>query len=173
MAMNTLKSYSILVKETWIKSSGILFWGSIHQTFKMSEGVTAKYPWKGSKVNILLYINDPRPWFQKPKSCSESKLLKEAIHIKEKYQKHEYQFSKSSSSSMSWKVNTSLTQKDTMDRRAWIKFREKGIWKTQKNKRFKRHKSAIGMGMRNKWIVMFTICYDPMVSKLESTQRQK
>ena len=35
-----------------------------------------------------------------------------------KVSKHEYRIAKSSSSSMSLKVNTSLTQKDTMDRRA-------------------------------------------------------
>ena len=63
----------------------------------------------------------------------------------------------------------SLTQKDTMDRRASIKFRKKGIWRTPKNKKFKRHKSAIGMGMRNKWIMLFTTCYNPVVSKPEAT----
>ena len=43
---------------------------------------------------------------------------------------------------MRWKVNTSLTQKDTVDRRAWIKFKKKGTWRTHKNKRFKRHKKC-------------------------------
>ena len=38
-----------------------------------------------------------------------------------------------------------------------------------KELKFKWHKSAVGMGMRNKGIVMFTICYNPMVSKLETT----
>ena len=47
------------------------------------------------------------------------------MHIKAKYQKHEYQSAKSSSPSMRWKVNTSLTQKDTMDGRAWIKNSER------------------------------------------------
>ena len=30
-----------------------------------------------------------------------------------------------------------------------------------------------GMGMRNKRIYLFTICYDPMVLELETTQRQR
>ena len=38
-----------------------------------------------------------------------------------------------------------------------------------KELKFKRHKSAIGMGMRNKGIVLFTICYNPVVSKIETT----
>ena len=37
-----------------------------------------------------------------------------------------------------------------------------------KEQKFEQHKSAIGMGMRNKGIVLFTICYDPVVSKLET-----
>ena len=36
--------------------------------------------------------------------------------------------------------------------------------------KFKWHKSAIGMGMRNKGIVLLTICYDPVVSELETTK---
>ena len=36
--------------------------------------------------------------------------------------------------------------------------------------KFKWHKNAVGMGMRNKGIVLFTICYNgPVVSKLETT----
>ena len=46
------------------------------------------------------------------------------MHIKAKYQKNEYQSAKISSLSMSSKVNTSLTQKDTMDGRAWIKIQK-------------------------------------------------
>ena len=41
------------------------------------------------------------------------------MYIKTK--SYEYQIAKSSSPSVSWKLNTSLTQKDTMDRGAWIK----------------------------------------------------
>ena len=33
---------------------------------------------------------------------------------------------------------------------------------------FKWHKSPIGMGMRNKGIVLFTICYNPVVSELKN-----
>ena len=37
---------------------------------------------------------------ENPKGYQESKLLKEAMHIKAKYQKHEFQIAKSSSPSM-------------------------------------------------------------------------
>ena len=53
--------------------------------------------------------------------------------IKAKYWIMWVQIAKSSSPSVSWKLNVSLTQKDTMDRRAWIKFRRKGIRRTQKD----------------------------------------
>ena len=38
-----------------------------------------------------------------------------------------------------------------------------------KELKFEEHKSAVGMEMRNKRIMLFTICYNPMVSKLETT----
>ena len=38
-----------------------------------------------------------------------------------------------------------------------------------KELKFKRHKSAVGMGMRNKRIILFTIYYNLVVSKLETT----
>ena len=41
---------------------------------------------------------------------------------------HEYKIAKSSSSSMSWKLHTSLTQKDTMDRGTWIENSERKAW---------------------------------------------
>ena len=48
----------------------------------------------------------------------------------------------SSSPSMSWKLNTSLTQKDTMDRGAWIKFQKECMQKDSKeDKSPKKHKS--------------------------------
>ena len=43
------------------------------------------------------------------------------------------------------------------------------ICKGEKSK--KAQKVQNGMGMRNKGIFMFTICYYPMASKLEATQR--
>ena len=49
-----------------------------------------------------------------------------------------------------------------------LKFSKKGQKEDsyQKELRFKGHKSAVGMGMRNKRIILFTLCYNPMVSKL-------
>ena len=43
---------------------------------------------------------------------------------------------------MSGKLNSSLTQKDTMDRGAWIKFRKKGVRRTQEDKRSTSTKGA-------------------------------
>ena len=53
-----------------------------------------------------------------PKCYQESKLLQEEIHIKAKYQKHEFQIAENYSPSVSLKANSSLTQKDIMDRGA-------------------------------------------------------
>ena len=49
-----------------------------------------------------------------------------------------------------------------------LKFSKKGLHEDsyQKELRFKRHKSAVGMGMGNKRIILFTFCYNPVVSKL-------
>ena len=56
---------------------------------------------------------------------------------------YEYKIAKSSSPSMSWKLNTSLTQKDTMDRGAWIKNSERNAWGGLKGtKGSQAHKSA-------------------------------
>ena len=68
-----------------------------------------------------------------------------------------------------------LSQKRTL----WIEglepsFRKKAIRedsKGQKSRRIKRMQN--GMGMRNKRIYMFTICYNPMVSNLEAIQRKR
>ena len=38
-----------------------------------------------------------------------------------------------------------------------------------KELKFKRHKSAVGMGMGNKRIWLFTFCYNPVASKLYTT----
>ena len=97
-------------------------------------------------------------------------LLRKQYVSKQSIELYEYKIAKSCSPSMSWKLNISLTQKDTMDRGAWIKkFRKKGM---QEDILIKK-KVQNGMGMRNKWIFMFTICYDPVVSKLEATRRQR
>ena len=42
-----------------------------------------------------------------------------------------------------------------------------------KDKSPKAQKVQNGMGMRNKSIFLFTIRYNPVVSKLEATQRQR
>ena len=56
-----------------------------------------------------------------------------------------------------------------MDRGALNKIQKERQMEDSKELKFKWHKSAVGMGMRNTGIVLFTICYNPMVSKLETT----
>ena len=61
---------------------------------------------------------------EKLKAIKSQNSLKK-IHIKAKDQKHEFQIAQSSSPSVRWKENSSLTQNDTMDIGAWIKFKKK------------------------------------------------
>ena len=127
---------------------------------------------KQGKQYIIYKWSHAKNW--KPKGLKESKLLRKQCISKQSTKSYEYKIAKSSSPSVSWKLNTSLTQKDTMDRRAWIKkFRKKGMRRTQRTKVQKHKKVQNGMGMRNKWIFLFTRFYDPVVSKLEATQRQR
>ena len=66
-------------------------------------------------------------------------------------------------------------QKISHKRTLWIeelelKFRKKGKQEDSKgDKSPKAQKVPNGMGMRNKQIYLLTICYDPVVSKLETT----
>ena len=137
--------------------------------------MTEKYPWKGSRVNSILYLNDPMPRIERQKENKSQKTPKKAICIKTKYWTILVQDCQSSSPSVRWKINTSLTQKDTMDRGAWIKnFREKAKRRTQnKGQKSKSTKVQNGMGMRNTQIFLFTICYNLMLSKLEATRRER
>ena len=47
----------------------------------MSEGVTTKGPWKGSRVNSILYINDPMPGIKCQKEDKSKKTPMKAIFI--------------------------------------------------------------------------------------------
>ena len=137
----------------------------------------AKDPWRRNKVNNILYLKDPMPRIESQTANKSQITPKKAICIKTKYWTILVQDCQSSSLSMSWKLNTSLTQKDTMDRGAWIKFRKKGMQenskRTKRTKRSKSTKVQNGMGMRNKRIFLFTICYNPVVSKLGAIRRQR
>ena len=62
------------------------------------------------------------------------KLLRKQCISKQSTKSYEYKIAKSSSPSVSWKLNTSLTQKDTMDIGSWINFKKKGTRKTQNDK---------------------------------------
>ena len=154
--MNTLKSCLIPVKQLKIKRSGILFRGSIHLTLKNVLGGDNKRSMerKQGKQYIIYKWSHAKNW--KPKGYEESKLLRKQCVWKQSAESYEYKIAKSSSPSVSWKLNTSLTQKDTMDRGAWIKnFLERryagGLNKGQKSKSTKVQN---GMGMRNKRIFL-------------------
>ena len=67
--------------------------------------MTAKDPSRGSRVNSILYLNDPMPRIESQKANKSQKTPKKAICIKTKY----------------WTI---LVQ-DTMDRGAWIKISER------------------------------------------------
>ena len=72
------------------------------------------------------------------------KLLRKQYVSKQSTELHEYKIAKSSSLSVRWKLNTSLTQKDTKDRGAWIKkFRKKGMQEDSKERtKVQKQKSA-------------------------------
>ena len=73
-----------------------------------------------------------------------------------------------------WAENTSLTQKETMDRGAWIKIqKERHAGGLKKDKKVQKHKSAKWHGNEEQWIFLFTICYNPVVSELGATRRQR
>ena len=62
-----------------------------------------------------------------------------------------------------------------MDRGDWIKIqKERHAGGLIKNKKVQKHKkSAKWHGNEEQMNILFTICYDPVVSKLEATQRQR
>ena len=74
-----------------------------------------------------------------PKGRQESENSYESNMYQNKVLNHiSTRIAKSSSPSMSWKLNTSLTQKGTMDRGAWIKIQKERhawglIWKGKKS----------------------------------------
>ena len=79
----------------------------------------------------------------KAKRLIRVRTPKKAIFIKTKYWIIWVQIAKSSFPSVSWKLNVSLTHKDTMDRRGWIKFRKKGMSRTQKDKKSTNEKCQV------------------------------
>ena len=82
----------------------------------------------------------------KAKRIIRVKTPKKGIFIETKYWIIWVQIAKIYSLSVSWKLNASLTQKDTMDIRACIKFRKKGMRRTKKDKR-----SANTQKCQNAW----------------------
>ena len=83
--------------------------------------------------------------------CQELNAKRE-IRVKNSYERNVYQnkvlnhistkLPKCSSPSMRWKLNTSLTQKDTMDRGAWIKIQKERHEEESKDKSPKAQNSA-------------------------------
>ena len=75
------------------------------------------------------------PRIESQKAKKIQKYPNKEICIKTKYWTIWVQDCQSSSPSVRWKLNTSLTQKDTMDRGAWIKqFRKKGMQEDSKER---------------------------------------
>ena len=70
----------------------------------------------------------PSEKIESQKAKKSQKLLWKHHTSKQSIESYEYKFAKSSSPSMSWKLNTSLTEKDSMDRGAWIKNPERKAW---------------------------------------------
>ena len=80
------------------------------------------------------------PRIESQKANKSKKYPKKAICIESKYWTKWVQNCQISSLSVSWKLNTSLTQKDTMDRAAWIKNSQRHE-EDSKGKKFQKHKS--------------------------------
>ena len=76
-------------------------------------------------------------------------LLRKQYVSKQSTKSYEYKIAKSSSPSVSWKLHASLTQKDTMDRGAWIKNSERKEWGGLK--RTKNSKSTKMWKMASEW----------------------
>ena len=91
------------------------------------------------------------PRSESQKENKSKKYPKKEICIKQSTESYKYKIAKSSSPSVSWKLNTSLTQKDTMDRGSWIKNSERrhagGL---RKDKKVQKHKSAKWHGNEEK-----------------------
>ena len=135
--------------------------------------MTVEGPWKRGKVNRILYTNDPMPrneW----KKVDKSRKLPWKHYISK--QMLNYISTKSPKVPLCpWAEKwIHLSQKRTL----WIeepesKFIKKGIHKdSYERQKFKRHRRVQNcMGMRNKWIFLFTLCFYPVASKLEATRR--
>ena len=108
------------------------------------------------------------------KENKSQNLLRMQYVSKQSTKPYEYKIAKVLLCPWAKKINTSLTQKDTMDRGAWIKNSERrhaeGL---RKDKKFQKHKSAEWNGNEEQIIFMFIICYNLVVSKLGATRRQR
>ena len=132
-----------------------------------------KGPWKVSTVNIILYINDPMPRIECQKADKSRKLLwkhyvsKQILnHISTKSPKVHLR---------PWAENwIHLSDKRTL----WIEEPESKIQKERhagrlirKGQKSKSTKSAKWNGNEEQMNISFTICYNPVVSKLATTWR--
>ena len=107
------------------------------------------------------------------KANKSQKLLRKQYVSKQSTELYEYKIAKSSSLSVSWKLNISLTQKDTMDRGASIKIQKErhagGLKKGPKGPKHKKWKMAWEWRTNE---YFYLPCYNPVVSKLGATRRQ-
>ena len=84
-------------------------------------------------------------------------ILRKQYVSKQSTEPYEYKISKVLLRLWAKKINTSLTQKDTMDRGAWIKIQKEGMQEDlERTKKSKSTKVKNGMGMRNKRLFLFT-----------------
>ena len=129
--------------------------------------MTTKVPWRGSMVNSILYLNDRMPRIEIQKENKSQNLLRKQYVSKQSTDPYEYKIAKVLLFLWAEK-SIHLSHKRTL----WIeepeyKFRNKACRRTQKGQKSKSTKVQNGMGMRNKWIFLFTICYNHVVSKLK------
>ena len=141
----------------------------------MSRRITTKYPWKGRRVNSCIIFKWSHSTNERQKD-NKSQNLPRSKHIS-KYILNKINLSKIAQKFFSVRELKSkyLSHKMTL----WIegpelKFRKKAIREDSKGQKSRSVKiMRNGMGMKNKRICLFTICYNPVVSKLEAIQRKR
>ena len=76
-------------------------------------------------VNNILYLNDPMLRIEIQKANKSQNILRKKYVSKKSTKPYEYKIAKVLLCPWAEKINTSLTQKDTVDRGVWIKNSER------------------------------------------------
>ena len=136
--------------------------------------MTTKYPWKGSKVDSILYINDPCQELKAKRQIRVKKILRKQYVSKQSTEPYEYKIAKVLLHPWAEKSIHLLHKRKPWIEEPEYKIQKEGMQEdSERTKNSKSTKVQNGMGMRNKQIFLFTICYNPVVSKLGATQRQR